>query len=124
MKLDAARIFVDDLDAAWHFYAAVLGLPVKVDGRENGFCVFECGAVELVVEAVAADAPADDRALVGRFTGLSFSVPDAVETHRELVGQGVQFTGLPERQFWGGVLATLQDPSGNQLQICERPAAA
>ena len=77
-----------------------------------------------MVEAVADDAPEEDRVLVGRFTGLSFTVKDVREKHRELVSLGVPFTGAPEKQFWGGILATLQDPSGNELQIVQHPTAA
>jgi len=38
-----------------------------------------------------------------------------------LSSRGVAFTGLPERQFWGGTLATLRDPAGNEIQICQQP---
>ena len=123
MQLDSARLFVTDIHAARQFYAGLLALPLVVDGSSQGFCVFQCGAVQLVVEAVAPDAPADDQALVGRFSGLSFTVMDAVATCQAWTARGVPFTGLPERQFWGGILATFQDPSGNQLQIVQRPAA-
>lgn len=79
------------------------------------------GAVSLVVEGVPSDAPAADRTLAGRFTGLSFAVPDAHATYRELTAKGVVFSGAPERQPWGGTLATLLDPSGNALQIVQLP---
>lgn len=92
------------------------------DGSSQGFCVFQCGAVQLVLETVPPDAPADDQALAGRFTGLSFAVADAATTVAAWTARGVRFTGPPERQFWGGILATFCDPSGNQLQIVQRPA--
>ena len=124
MHLQTARIFVDDLHAARQFYAGPLGLALKADGSAYGNCVFAAGAAELVVESVAVDAPAEDRALVGRFTGLSFTVQDLAAKHRELVDLGVHFTGAPERQGWGGILATFQDPSGNELQIVQPPPSA
>ena len=68
--------------------------------------------------------PSDEQALVGRFTGLSFTVPDIHAKHRELVDRGVHFTGQPELQFWGGTLATLRDPAGNELQLVEMSSAA
>jgi uncharacterized glyoxalase superfamily protein PhnB len=40
-----------------------------------------------------------------------------------LRSRGVAFTGEPEKQFWGGTLATFKDPAGNELQICEQPRA-
>jgi predicted enzyme related to lactoylglutathione lyase len=123
MRLTAVRIFVEDLATARRFYAETLGLTMQFDGSVHGYCVFKAGAADLVIESVAADAPDEDRALVGRFSGLSFSVPDAEATYRQLAAQGVTFTGLPELQTWGGTLATLMDPSGNALQIVQYPAA-
>jgi predicted enzyme related to lactoylglutathione lyase len=124
MELNTARVFVSDIGAAKTFYEQKLGLQLKADGTEHGYCVFKSGNTELIVESVAADAPEEDRVLVGRFTGLSFTVQDAVAKHIELQGRGVPFTGPPEKQFWGGILATLEDPSGNELQIVQQPTAA
>ena len=123
MELNTARVFVNDIDIARHFYSSKLGLPLKVDGGQHGYCVFKAGNTELVIEVVADDAPEEDRVLVGRFTGLSFNVKDIIEKHRQLVALGVTFTGAPERQFWGDILATLQDPSGNELQIVQLPTS-
>ena len=124
MELNTARVFVRDIAAAKLFYGQQLGLPLRADGSQYGYCVFKSGGAELVVESVAEDAPEEERALVGRFTGLSFTVDDAAAKHKELLARGVQFTGSPEKQHWGGILATLQDPSGNGLQIVQQPAAA
>lgn len=124
MDLNTARVFVRDIEAAKDFYSRGLGLQIKVDGSAHGYCVFKAGGTELVVETVADDAPEEERILVGRFTGLSFTVRDVEAAHRELAGRGVPFTGPPERQFWGGTLATLKDPSGNELQIVQHPAGA
>ena len=123
MELNTARVFVNDIDIARHFYSSKLGLPLKADGGQHGYCVFKAGNTELVIEVVADDAPEEDRVLVGRFTGLSFNVKDIIEKHRQLVALGVTFTGAPERQFWGGILATLRDPSGNELQIVQLPTS-
>lgn len=123
MNLNTARVFVRDIKTAKAFYANALGLPVKAEGLAHGYCVFSAGNSELVVESVAPEAPQEDQALVGRFTGLSFQVDDVHKKYTELSAKGVQFSGLPEQQFWGGTLATLRDPDGNELQIVHRPAA-
>lgn len=70
LQIDSVRLFDTNLHAARQFYAGLLALPLVADGSSQGFCVFQCGAVQLVLETVPPDAPADDRALVGRFTGL------------------------------------------------------
>jgi catechol 2,3-dioxygenase-like lactoylglutathione lyase family enzyme len=124
MKLAAARVFVHELAAAEAFYKVKLGLSLVAGGIDYGFCVFQTGGCQLVVEPVASDAPTEDQELVGRFTGLSFSVKDIRALCAELSANGVQFAGQPEVQAWGGVLATLVDPSGNKLQLVQYPSAA
>ena len=121
MKLAAARIFVDDLPAARRFYA-LLGLALLHDGVEHGFCVYDAGGFDLVVEQVGDEDEAADRTLVGRFTGLSFAVADLAAAHARLSAAGVPFSGPPEQQSWGGWLATLRDPAGNELQLAQYPA--
>ena len=124
MNLSAARIFVRDISVAKQFYAGKLGLAVKADGSPHGYCVFAGGATDIVVEVVGDDAPQDEQVLVGRFTGLSFAVTDAAAKFGELSAAGVQFSGLPEKQVWGGIVATFSDPSGNEFQIVQHPAVA
>jgi catechol 2,3-dioxygenase-like lactoylglutathione lyase family enzyme len=124
MRVSGIRVFVREIDAAKAFFDSILNLPLVVDGRAQGFCVFKAGeGLDLVVEAVPADAPADERLLVGRFSGISFEVDDMAAAHARLLAAGVRFSGEPERQFWGGVLATFDDPSGNQFQLVQQPAA-
>ena len=122
LNLNTARIFVRDIARARTFYADKLGLALKAEGTHHGYCVFDAGNAELVIEVVGFDAPAEEQALVGRFTGLSFLVADVHQQHQALSAQGVVFTGAPQVQYWGGTLATLRDPDGNQLQIVQRPA--
>ena len=123
MELNAARIFVTDLAEAKSFYETALALPLKIDGEEHGFLVFRSGGLDVIVESVSVDAPDDDRALVGRFTGLSFAVQDIQSKYTELLAKGVTFAGAPERQAWGGTLATFMDPAGNGLQLVQGRAA-
>ena len=119
MNLNAFRVFVRDLAAAESFYSRSLGLPKMAGGGSLGYCVFDAGNARLIVESVPDDAPEEEQALIGRFTGLSFAVSDVEAKHKELAARGVQFTGLPERQSWGGMLATFRDPAGNELQIAQ-----
>jgi catechol 2,3-dioxygenase-like lactoylglutathione lyase family enzyme len=124
MNLSTARVFVGDLAAAHRFYSQVLGLPLQAGAPATGYCVYGSGNCQLVVELVPADAPEEDRVLVGRFTGLSFTVSDIQAQYQALVGKGVHFSGQPERQQWGGTLATLRDPAGNELQLVQLGGAA
>jgi predicted enzyme related to lactoylglutathione lyase len=121
MKLSAVRVFVRDLASAQLFYQQILGCPLKHGDAGAGFCVFDVGSADLVLESVASDVPQEEQALVGRFTGLSFVAADIRARHAELSAAGVPFSGAPERQPWGGWLATLVDPAGNQLQLVQHP---
>jgi catechol 2,3-dioxygenase-like lactoylglutathione lyase family enzyme len=123
VNLNTARIFVLDLAQAEAFYARTLSLPLRAGGASHGFCLFAPGSTQLIVEAVAADAPDDEQLLVGRFTGLSFAVESVEQTYRDLLAKGVRFTEAPEPQPWGGVLATFQDPAGNAFQLAQYPGA-
>lgn len=124
MNLNTARIFVRDLAQAEAFYARTLSIPLGAGGASQGFCLFAAGHTQLIVEAVAPDAPEDEQLLVGRFTGLSFAVPSVDQTYRELLARGVRFTEPPETQPCGGVLATFQDPEGNAFQLAQYPTSA
>ena len=93
MKLHAARLFVYNLAAAQNFYVEVLGLSLVAGSAATGYCVFDAGHTQLVVEAVQPDAPEEDHALVGRFSGLSFSVTNVRARYAELQARGVYFAG-------------------------------
>jgi len=124
MQLGTARVFVRDLTEAQTFYEQTLELPLQAGRADEGFCVFGAGSCQLVIEMVTQDAPQEDQMLVGRFTGLSFTVNDIRARYQELCARGVRFTGAPERQGWGGTLATFSDPAGNEMQLVEHLASA
>ena len=124
MKLSALRLFVHRLDRAADFYGSQLGLPLRLDGRAQGRCVFDLGSgIDLVVEAVAPDAGEDEQALVGRHTGLSFAVADIQATQQSMQARGVPFGSPPRRQDWGGWTTSFEDPDGNALQLVQHPVA-
>ncbi len=116
--IEAARVFTFDIARARAFYAERLGLRLR--WADDGAAVFDAGPCMLVVESCRADEP-EERALVGRFAGLSFSVADAEAAYAELSSAGVDFVEPPERQGWGGVLAHFRDPDGNVLTIVQYP---
>jgi lactoylglutathione lyase len=122
MRIAGFRVFVRDLDRAATFFQALLQLRISADGRAHGYVVFDGGpGLNLVVESVPHDAPANEQVLVGRFTGVSFAVDDIMAEHARLIAAGVPFDGGPEAQPWGGVLATFRDPAGNQFQLVQYP---
>ncbi len=48
---------------------------------------------------------------------VNLQVTDAHAAHAELTGRGVRFVRAPEREDWSELVATLEDPDGNLLQL-------
>lgn len=121
MRLSAVRIFVDDLDAARTFYGQALCLRLREAAPRQGWLVFDADGVRVVVESFDPAAAPEQGEFVGRFLGISFEVSDLAAEYARLLELGVRFAGSPELQPWGGTLATLFDPAGNQLQLVQYP---
>ena len=116
MHVTAFRIFVRDLAAARDFYANALEWPMVWDRSEQGAIGFEPGMLVIIEEE---DTQGPQASLIGRFTGLSLAVDNLPELYQKLKTRGVPFVAPPERQFWGGSLAHLIDPSGNIVSLVE-----
>jgi len=52
---------------------------------------------------------------------INLTVSDIQAAHERLVRAGVVFTWAPEREEWGGWVATFADPDGNVLQLMQLP---
>ena len=55
---------------------------------------------------------------------VNLATDDIAADHARLATAGVPFTRAPEREPWGGWVATLADPDGNTLQLLQLPAPA
>ncbi len=53
---------------------------------------------------------------------VNLAVDDIDAAHARLARAGVTFTRQPEREEWGGDVATFADPDGNTLQLLQLPA--
>lgn len=115
-RLWYVNVFVRDFDRAVDFYQNQLGLPLRFKDGEFGYVSFETGAAGLALARVDPEAANADQ-LAGRFTGVGLGVPDLDKAYEELRGRGVEFTMPPAKQPWGGVLAILRDPDGNELYL-------
>jgi catechol 2,3-dioxygenase-like lactoylglutathione lyase family enzyme len=63
MNLNTARVFVRDISEASRFYREKIGLELTAGSVEYGYCVFDAGNTQLVVESVALDAPQEEQIL-------------------------------------------------------------
>lgn len=52
---------------------------------------------------------------------VNLAVDDIAAAHATLAAAGVRFSRAPEREGWGGWVATFADPDGNTLQLIQLP---
>jgi len=52
---------------------------------------------------------------------INLAVDDIGVVHARLARAGVVFSRPPEREDWGGLVATFADPDGNTLQLMQLP---
>ena len=109
-------IWTGDLGPMFRFYHDVLRLPLH--SRHDDFIAFELGDVRYNI------------GLHGQIVGASrdpfrfmphLEVDDIHQEYRRLREEGVEFIRPPEREHWGGWIATLKDPDGNILQLLQLP---
>ncbi len=116
--IDAIRVFTFDMAAARPFYTETLGLKATL--TTDDIAIFDTGGARLILETADRD-DADERDLVGRFVGLSFTVDNIDGVCTELRNRGARLDNPPAQQDWGGTLAHVKDPDGNILTLVQYP---
>jgi predicted enzyme related to lactoylglutathione lyase len=99
------------------FYRDTLGLSPRSD--RSDFVSFDWGGVRVSVgvhDRVRGESVAPLRVMI------NFQVDDIQGAHARLASAGVRFSRPPEREAWGGWVATFADPDGNTLQLMQLPA--
>jgi predicted enzyme related to lactoylglutathione lyase len=107
-------IWTGDFPRLLAFYRDTLGLTPR--SVKPSFANFEWGGVRLSLgrhSRVEGANPDPERVMV------NLRVDDIQAAHLRLVSAGVRFSRPPERESWGGWVATLQDPDGNTLQLLQ-----
>ena len=109
-------IWTDDPERLVRFYRDTLGL--KVHRHHGDFVNFVFGDMRLNLglhDRVKGQASDPYRIMV------HLAISDIHSEHRRLRDQGVQFIRAPEKEAWGGWVATFLDPDGNILQLLQQP---
>lgn len=114
MRVNMIRIPCRDLQASQAFYGEGLGLK-----RLYGSVAEEHFAFNLVNTTLYLQPESQPAFQAGRDLGLSLQVMDIQRFFKEKSQLGFRFLMRPTRQPWGGMTATLLDPSANQLTIVE-----
>ena len=116
MKLYAIRIFVRSWNESCEFYRDRLKLPERFRDDGVGWAEYDLGGPCFGLQRVD-DKDSEGEELVGRFLGVSLQVEDIDASYRDLRARGVNFISPPEKQEWGGSLASFKDPDGNVLTL-------
>ena len=109
-------IWTERMAAMAAFYRDTLGLPVH--SERPHFVAFEWGEMRFSIgehSEVRGKSAEPQRIMVNLATS------DIHTLHARLTVAGVRFIRLPEREHWGGWVATFEDPDGNMLQLLEQP---
>lgn len=107
-------VWTDDLDTMLAFYRDTLGLtPHSVRPH---FVSFKWGNLRL---GLGAHAGVSGRTKDPFRIMVNLGVRDIHAEHERLSSAGVKFTRPPEREHWGGWVATFSDPDGNTIQLLQ-----
>ena len=112
-------IWTDNMAAMAAFYRDTLGLPLH--SERPHFVAFEWGEMRFSIgehSGVHGNNAEPDRIMV------NFGTPDIHALYERLTAAGVRFVRPPEREHWGGWVATFEDPDGNLLQLLEQPGVS
>lgn len=100
------------------FYRDVLDMePVS---QREGFIAFQFGDMRFTISdhsEVEGGAKDPLRIMV------NLAVDDIHSEYQRLRGKGVEFLRQPEKEHWGGYVATFKDPDGNVLQLLQQRSA-
>jgi predicted enzyme related to lactoylglutathione lyase len=98
------------------FYVEVLGLTPRSD--RSGFVNFELQEQRLTI-AVHSDVVGENQDPL--HVMLNLTTPDIATAYQAAIERGARSMRAPEREKWGGYVATLLDPDGNVIQLLELP---
>ena len=111
-------IWTANVERLGGFYCDVLDM--KPVSQRDGFMAFQFGDLRLTISdhsEVGGGAKDPLRIMV------NLAVDDIHSAYQRLRGKGVEFLREPEKEHWGGYIATFKDPDGNVLQLLQQPSA-
>lgn len=96
------------------FYRDVVGLTPR--SQRDGFINFEFGEIRLTI---ARHSELSGRSQDPKRIMVNLRTERIEETYRRMSAAGAEFVRLPEREPWGGSIATFHDPDGNVVQLLQ-----
>ena len=112
-------IWTDNLAAMTAFYRDTLGLPLH--SERPHFVAFEWCDMRF---SIGAHTEVSGKTREPHRIMVNLATSDIRALHARLSAAGVRFIRPPEREHWGGMVATFADPDGNLLQLLEQARAS
>ena len=107
-------IWTENLDALLEFYRDTLGLtPYSV---RPDFISFRWGGMRL---GIGKHSEVEGKSTEPYRVMVNLGVNDIHRQYDLLRAKGVRFVRRPEKEHWGGWVATFHDPDGNTLQLMQ-----
>ena len=119
-RIVGITLWTQNLERMFRFYHDLLQLPLH--SRSAGFIAFQVGEGARFNLGLhdQVDGPARDPYRIM----VNLGVNDIQQEYQRLRGAGVEFLRPPEREHWGGWVATFKDPDGNILQLLQLPRSS
>lgn len=115
MKISVIRIPCKELSESSAFYEKLVGLEWAFGSADDGYIGFHLENAQLLLELQEIG-----EFECGRYLGFSVAVGDIVAFHQECSSRGIEFTGPPEQQAWGGIMTHIRDCNGNTFSVVQR----
>jgi predicted enzyme related to lactoylglutathione lyase len=116
--VNSVVIWTEDVKKLAPFYRDTLGLKTSEMGDE--FAVFEIGGTQQLGLGVHSEVKG--RSKEPNRVMINLDVDDCRAEYERLKAKGVQFVREPSSEPMDGtIIATLQDPDGNTLQLFQSP---
>ena len=110
------NIWSDNSKTLSEFYKNILELPVH--SIRPDFVSFEFGSMRL---NIGSHSEVNNKASDPFRIMLNLGVVDVKTTYERLLTKNVKFIRPPEKEHWGGWVATFLDSDGNILQLIQHP---
>ncbi len=114
MKMHMMRVPCIDLTESEQFYSQKLGLDKIFGTADDGFIGYQLDNIQLLLEIEE-----KGEFECGTFLGFSLEVDNIDIFYATAQKQGVHFTGPPEKQSWGGLMAHIIDSSKNTFSVVQ-----
>ena len=114
-KICGIIIWTDRLTEMCNFYEVALGLTIR--SKKSNYVNFEWDDFKLTIgthDQVKGKNKDKYRIMI------NFYVDNINETFSNLSKKGVKIIRKPEKEAWGGLVATLEDPDCNIIQLLQK----